>query len=58
MNLNITGIHLHMTAVFRIVTPMGDIRDVSKNATNITNTIIMNIIKDATLIRNAGIVLA
>jgi hypothetical protein len=57
----ITGMNLNMTVVFRIVTPIRDIRDVSNNVnntTNITNTIIMNIIKAATLIRNAGIVLA
>jgi hypothetical protein len=57
---DITGMNLSMTAVFRIVIPTRDIRDVSNNVTNtiIMNTIIMNTIKAATLIRNAGIALA
>jgi hypothetical protein len=49
---DITDMHLSMTVVFRIMT---HIRDVSNN---VTNTIIMNTIKAASLIRNAGIALA
>jgi hypothetical protein len=57
---DITGMNPSMTAVFHIVIPIRDIRDVSINVTNtiIMNTIIMNTIKAATLIRNAGIALA
>jgi hypothetical protein len=52
---DITGMNPSMTAVFHIVIPIRDIRDVS---INVTNTIIMNTIKAASLIRNAGIALA